>query len=209
MAAWWQAASESKVAALPAVTCTNNPNIPFPSPPVFIQDSPAERRSIPLTFAAACSEATGTPCSRACQGGRRWLSGAGAAGGPLGPLAVCCGWIAWTPPPPFPLQNSLPQPQALLTMQCSSAKGRAMPCSVADVLQREYYKPQHCVIIMPYLCAKTWVAAACGAFFLHQLHGGVSGVCHNVILCTLCCLRAVCAVRAILHTRLTQMSFVH
>ena len=138
-------------------------------------------------------------------------------------VAQWCGCGRWTagttcflrrvdrldPPPPFPLQNSLPQPQALLTMQCSSAQGRAMPCSVADVLQREYYKPQHCVIIMPYLCAKTWVAAACGAFFLHQLHGGVSGVCHNVILCTLCCLRAVCAVRAILHTRLTQMSFVH
>ena len=178
VAAWWQAASKSKVAALPAVTCTNNPNIPFPSPPVFIQDSPAERRSIPLTFAAACSEATGTPCSRACQGGRRWPSGAVAAGGPLGPLAVCChaGGSLGPPSPPLP-PTKLPSP-ALLTMQCSWAQGRAVPCNVADVLQREYYKPEHCVIIMPYLWAKTWVAAACGAFFLHQLHGRVNGVCH-------------------------------
>ena len=128
MAAWWQAASKSKVAALPAVTCTNNPNIPFPSPPVFIQDSPAERRSIPLTFAAACSEATGTPCSRACQGGRRWPSGAVAAGGPLGPLAVCCHAGGSLGPPP-PLQNSLPPPPApLLPVQFSARQSKAVQC---------------------------------------------------------------------------------
>ena len=176
MAAWWQAASKSKVAALPAVTCTNNPNIPFPSPPVFIQDSPAERRSIPLTFAAACSEATGTPCSRACQGGRRWPSGAVAAGGPLGPLAVCCHAGGSLGPPP-PSKTPFPRPP-LPCYQCSSVQGRARPCNVTDVLQRGYYKPEHCVIIMPYLCAKTRVAAACGALFSHQLHGRVSGVCH-------------------------------
>lgn len=126
VAAWWQAASKSKVAALPAVTCTNNPNIPFPSPPVFIQDSPAERRSIPLTFAAACSEATGTPCSRACQGGRRWPSGAVAAGGPLGPLAVCCHAGGSLGPPPPKLPSPAPRSPATSAVQCKAEQGRAM-----------------------------------------------------------------------------------
>lgn len=57
----------------------------------FHSRQPGRATFHPLTFAAACGEATGTPCSppcsRACQGGRRWPCGLDAAGEPLGALA--------------------------------------------------------------------------------------------------------------------------